>query len=657
MNRGDFLASGGAALLAAATPVSSVRARTFSLASRGIAAQWSIDGGRLRMVELRDRIAGRAISPPSELFTIGFAGGTSIKSSEFAVVSGPREARRAGEPAASRYASRIGETSIAVDLRHEGSGTRGTWRAIASDGAGYLRQELTLNAERAPLAVRTVQLVEFRDLPDALVIGSCDGSPIVSGNIFVALEHPFAAAEGVYDRAVQWLPRKVDVEPGVPLVASMVIGSSEPGRLRRSFLEYVERERAHPYRTFLHYNSWYDLGYFNRYTQDQCVSRIHTFGNELHVKRGVTLKSFLFDDGWDNPDTVWHFNAGFPDGFVPLKAAAARYGAAPGAWLSPWGGYGKPHEERVAAARSHGFETNADGMALSGPKYFERFHEVVMDFIERGGVNQFKVDGTGNDASVVPGSRFGSDFEAAIALIEDARQAEPAIYINLTTGTYPSPFWLRYADSIWRGGYDHNFEGTGTHRQKWITYRDSDTYAGIVTQGPLYPLNSLMLHGLIYAQHAEHLSDDPHGDFRSEVHSYFGNGTQLQEMYITPGLLSSKNWNDIAQAGRWSAANADTLRDTHWIGGNPARGDVYGWASWSPRKGILTLRNPSAFAQEIALDAQHAFELPPHAPHRYALSAPFDGGKPHGELRAGTERVFSLQPYEVLVLDAAPSFA
>jgi hypothetical protein len=70
---------------------------------------------------------------------------------------------------------------------------------------------------------------------------------------------------------------------------------AEPGQLRRDFLAYIERERAHPYRTFLHYNSWYDIGYENPYTQDEALARINTFGRELHDKRGVTLDSFMFD--------------------------------------------------------------------------------------------------------------------------------------------------------------------------------------------------------------------------------------------------------------------------------------------------------------------------------------------------------------------------
>jgi hypothetical protein len=35
--------------------------------------------------------------------------------------------------------------------------------------------------------------------------------------------------------------------------------------MRRAFLTYLERERAHPYRTFLHYNSWFDIGFGNPY--------------------------------------------------------------------------------------------------------------------------------------------------------------------------------------------------------------------------------------------------------------------------------------------------------------------------------------------------------------------------------------------------------
>lgn len=233
---------------------------------------------------------------------------------------------------------------------------------------------------------------------------------------------------------------------------------------------------------------------------------------------------------------------GFPNGFTHVTEAATRYGAAPGVWLSPWGGYGRPHDERVKYGKEQGFETNEQGFALSGPKYFARFQEIALDFVKRYGVNQFKIDGTGNVNSAISGSAFDIDFHAAISLIREWRETRPDIYVNLTIGTYPSPFWLQYADSIWRGGEDHSFLGVGSYRQKWITYRDANTYAGVVLQGPLYPLNSLMLHGMIYARsrYAKNLNTDPDNDFPDEVRDYFGTGTQLQEMYITPDVAQRR---------------------------------------------------------------------------------------------------------------------
>jgi hypothetical protein len=164
-----------------------------------------------------------------------------------------------------------------------------------------------------------------------------------------------------------------------------------------------------------------------------------------------------------------------------------------------------------------------------------------------------------------------------------------------------------------------------------------------------------MLHGIIYAQKADGLDYDTNNIFRSEVRAFFGNGTQLQEMYITPRLLNPENWDTLAEAAKWSRANSDTLVDTHWIGGSPIDREVYGWASWSPKKGILTLRNPSARAQEIKIDPAKAFELPDDAPQNYTIVNPFkDQTVEVTNLRAGEPTAFKLKPFEVLVVEAWP---
>jgi hypothetical protein len=157
LHRKRFLqAAGGAALAASfprfafASPQSSVTGTTFALSSDGIGAMWSVDGGTLRMVGLQDRLSGLSIALPKELFTLTFADGTAIASGAFAVTSTPEAVRTPGVATASRMAARLGESSISVDLVHAPSGAHVTWRAIASDGAQYLRQEITLSAHAAP---------------------------------------------------------------------------------------------------------------------------------------------------------------------------------------------------------------------------------------------------------------------------------------------------------------------------------------------------------------------------------------------------------------------------------------------------------------------------------------------------------------------------
>jgi len=625
------------------------------LSNNAIGAEWRFQANGLVANALTDRLTNRTIPLASNTFVVTLQDGTVLQSSEMRVIAQPRLQKLTPDPDASQLAARFGGWQIEVGLSDPGNQLRVIWRAILRDGSTYVRQEVQLSATGKDVLISNVRLVDLT-IPGARVYGAVKGSPIVSGNLFFGFEHPLSESRASGDRAIAQIWRELPLKSGQTVTYSSVVGVTAPGQLRRGFLAYLERERAHPYRTFLHYNSWYDIGYFSKYNEADTLGAIHAFGDKLVEKRGVKMDSFLFDDGWDDGRNLWHFHSGFPNGFTPLKEAASKFGAAPGIWLSPWGGYGDPRAERLKYGKAQGFEANEGGFALSAPKYYALFRETTLDFIQKFGVNQFKIDGTGNADTAFPGAAFDSDFQAAISLIHEWRIVKPDIYINLTTGTYPSPFWLQYADSIWRGGEDHSFLGVGSWRQRWITYRDADTYSGVVMRGPLFPLNSLMLHGLIYARYAEHLDSDPNSDFADEVHDYFGTGTQLQEMYITPSLLTEKDWDILAEAAKWSRTNADTLVDTHWVGGDPALLEVYGWASWSPRKGILVLRNPSDKPQDFVVDIQKAFELPPDTPKTYDARSPWqeDRQQPSITLSANAPYTFHLRPFQVLTLEATP---
>ena len=631
------------------------RAQTFTLANGAIAMQWSVDAGRLHVVSLKEP-NGLTLALPDDAFTLLLADGEPIRASEMHVVGTPRIDAAPVRNGASRLAERLPGRQIVVQLEDFAKRLRVAWRAELRDGSRYIRQEITVRPTSKDVNIREIVLV---DVPgaSATVNGTVKGSPLVIDRWYASVEHPLADSIVNGPRARSSLMRQLPLRMGTSLEVSSVIGITRAGQLRRDFLAYIERERAHPYRPFLHYNSWYDLGYFSKFNEPEALAVIAAFGEELNRKRGVELDSFLFDDGWDDPRTLWGFHNGFPRGFSAIRDAAARYGTAPGVWMSPWGGYGKPKQDRLTNGRAKGFETNAGGFALSGPVYYKRFLETCLTMVRRYSVNQFKFDGTGNADRAFPGSAFGSDFEAAIALIETLRAEKPDLYVNLTTGTYPSPFWLRWADSIWRGGEDHEFAGVGSKRQQWVTYRDADTYANVVRRGPLFPINSLMLHGLIFAKSAKDLQTDPQNDFPSEIHSYFGTGTQLQEMYVTPKLLTPAHWDTLAARAKWSRRNASTLVDSHWIGGDPALLQPYGWASWSGRGGIVTVRNPSDKVQAMAIDVAEAFELPPGSPRAWNARNPFAVGRgrmiPSRFIATQPQRV-DLQPFEVLTLELAP---
>jgi hypothetical protein len=655
-----ILSSSGAPFAAAQTPSYlyglrpgrsevSVHGDTITLKNNALTASWSVSGGVLRGMSLFGASLNRPVRLPQYAFTLIWADGKIMRSDSLRIVAPPRVEEIAPDSQAARLEEHFAGERVIVRLVDLESKLNVTWAAILRDGDNYLRQEVTITSA-ADAAIREVRLFDFY-LPSAHVSGSVRGSPVIAGNLFLGFEHPLSECVVNGEEVRCAIRRKLPIKA---VTYSSVIGISPARQMRRGFLNYVERERAHPYRTFLHYNSWYDIGYGNRYDQAAALDAIRAFGEELVNKRSGRMDSFLFDDGWDDPRSLWNFDSGFPDGFSPLKLAAEKYGAAPGIWLSPWGGYEEAKEQRLKYGHRQGFEMNAGGFALSGPKYFARFRGVTLEFLRKYGIDQLKIDGTGNVNTVFPGSAFDSDFDAAISLMEEWRLVKPDIFVNLTTGTYPSPFWLRYADSIWRGGEDHSFAGLGPWREKWITYRDAETYAGVVKKGPLFPVNSLMLHGIIYAKQAEHLADDPAHVFVHEVHDYFGTGTQLQEMYITHALLSEADWDTLAEAANWSRRNAEILADTHWIGGDPRKLQVYGWAAWSPQKGILTLRNPSDRPRSFSLDVGQAFELPANEPRIFTAHSPWkaDESTKSISLTVGKPYAFTLQPFDVLTLEA-----
>lgn len=627
----------------------SVTTEEVRLENNLIRVVWSCADRKLRPVRVEDLIAGKQVDQKDcELFRLVLADGRVLRASELKLTSSPMARVLGLEPGASILSERSSGCEIYARLASSDALFLVDWRAILRDGGNAVRQEFTFRTQSSAISIKETCLIE---LPGDGVqsVGTVPGSPLVIGNLFFAYEHPDARST-VGDKATCALPFNLSLAANQSVRQTAVAGVVPEGQLRRGFAYYVERERAHPYRPFLHYNAWYDICWGDRkITEAECLNAIEIFGRELIGKREVPLASFVWDDGWDDPKTLWRpIQQNFPNGFDKILAAARAHRSTLGFWLSPFGGYGKPKDDRIAMGKEQGFEIGPEGFSLAGPKYYARFLETCSGFIQRDGANFFKFDGL---------ARSVNETEAMLRLTRALRASKPDLFISITTGTWPSPFWLWYGDSTWRGGGDMGFHGAGSRREQWITYRDMETYRNVVKAAPLYPINSLMTQGFAHARYgtAAEVGSDPE-EIRRELESFFASGTCLQELYVTPEKMTARNWDDLAETAKWAHANADVLVDTHWVGGDPGKNEPYGWASWSRRKGILALRNPGTEPASITVDVGLAFELPEGEPKAYALKSPWraNAEKPVIRAQAGEPWTFQLAPFEVLVFDAMP---
>lgn len=667
-----------------------------------LAIRWDLTGG-LHLIEAKDKITGEVWEMDrSECLQFVILQSPSpdpmtLKGSEMELIGQPILRDAEVNYGTGRLADSFPGKELIVQLAARDRSFTVEWCATLRNDSNYVRQTSLLKAAADWVELSEVTLV---DVPakDAEVRGSVDGSPAVAEHWFIGLEHPMSKSEvvdaGGTKRVRCKYPFARPLAPGRTQTYSSVLGIAPQNQIRRSFLYYLERERAHPYRAFLHHNPGEDMGHlygelvkkpgelqkFYKQQSKWWQQVMEDFGRELVASRHVVIDCFAHDYLWDDTQRPWLFDTKvYPDGFKEPRRTAAKYGATLGIWYSPDAVTGT--SGRVPAGIEQKFEgymvgpkheAYTRGLSLAGPRYFARLRSSAVNMLRKNGVCYFKFDGIADgykyDCKPFGAGPFASDYEALLELYTELRSINPNVFINSSTGAWPSPFLLRWADSIWHQGadvgeYGPQFEGwsKGSPRQRWITYRDSATYHNGWLRGPLYPLNSYMLHGIEYnlcstgvgRRRVDGLEPK---DFIDEIHSFFGTGTDLQEMYINAGLMKPQTWDALAEAANWSRANSDVLADTHWVGGDPAKQAVYGWASWNARKGILTLRNPDDQPQTISVDLAEVFELPKGAQQKYRLTSPWrdQANEAVLELTAGTRHDFHLQPFEVRVLDAVP---
>lgn len=405
----------------------------------------------------------------------------------------------------------------------------------------------------------------------------------------------------------------------------VVEGLSPDHHLQEDFYAYLSDIQVAPDRPYVLYNSWYDLRSpaFLGITETRAVTPAHVM-NESNILKliqqfqqnmiepyGIHLDAFVLDDGWDEYASAWQLRKStFPHGLQPIINVLKPLHTSLGIWIGPTGGYSF-RMQRINWMKDHGYETVGHGpnhimMDITGPRYFHLLASRIADFAKQG-VGYFKWDGIQFSSSEPDDHPVGyfsqrTALNHIAALADTARKINPQMYINITSGTWMSPWWLTIANQIWMQGADYGFATTPSilSRDAAITYKDMVLYDDYRMHDVWFPMNHVMTHGIIKARLAAVGQDeDPLESFANDVMLYFGRGVSMYELYISPDMFNADEWRVLSEGLKWAKSRYPVLRHTYMIGGNPALGKAYGYVHFHGDSGIIVLRNPSMEPQNI----------------------------------------------------------
>ena len=138
------------------------------------------------------------------------------------------------------------------------------------------------------------------------VEGAINSSPIIADSFFILPDKPIINTYAYEATTNLNVEQKTPVQPETPLSYSVFFGTfPETNQLRRSVNQFIDTVRPRPYKPYLHYNSWMDIGFFTTYTEKDVIGRMDEWNKEFITGRGVKLDAFLLDDGWDDRSGRW----------------------------------------------------------------------------------------------------------------------------------------------------------------------------------------------------------------------------------------------------------------------------------------------------------------------------------------------------------------
>lgn len=436
--------------------------------------------------------------------------------------------------------------------------------------------------------------------------------------------------------------------------------------LKADFFKYI-KDISQPSRFRIQFNSWYDHMY--DITSDNIEKSFKAMEKGLS-KYGVRpLDSYVIDDGWVSyKEGFWEFiEDKFNDGFHKESKLTKKLYSNFGVWVGPRGGYSQAYEYAdVLKEMGYGKNTTSQDICTGDYKYIRDLTDRMIEFMKKYNVNYWKIDGFclrdcrsenhGHAIGGHEGMNFYTDhWEEWIEAFKRMREVNKKVFINITSYAFPSPWFLQWVDAVWmNNAADMGFLGEGDSVDQMLTYRDGRYYDFLFTRQWQFPLGYLYNHEPCYANKNTNLLTGETVRFTSEefkkyLYMCLCRGTGFVELYYSPEIMDDEKWRINADALKWAEEHFYILEKGKMIGGNPEKGEVYGYSAWHKDEGIIALRNPSNDYKTFTLILDKhigATEEITGVTRKYIY--------PHSSMeyklyRYGEEIEVELEPYEVVV--------
>ena len=459
--------------------------------------------------------------------------------------------------------------------------------------------------------------MELSDEEGGGVMPGC-GYPLIGNNIFTALEHQ-AGFNIIRERSKENVLYELRQHPvwengRLCTMSAVFVVSEDPEQAFRSYLEKIRLPGAD--RSLFSFCSFWSEPYTGNYEYviggDNYRSFVEAFSRlDLHPD------VYTLDAGWQDRRSIFQAKeaVGGDKGLVRLRKFLEKNGAALSLWVSHNGPMGIDPEYLasigIATGRGISSTYRGDGFGVLLDKKLEqvlteRFSALCGKEI---GAVHLKMDWD-NDCASAP--RFKEKYptrnhvrEASVnvqnRIAHAIRRVNPDV--RLRHGWWPSPWQLCYAEHLFladSGDCEYTSLPSLNQRDASFTARDIQYYHHFRRDGNMVPLNAIDNHDFPQAPRNPFAGND--GVWSNAAIWAVMRGTGYQPWKLQPEALTDTQCDILRRVMSFARRNEKLLFGSTgaMIGGNPRRGEIYGFYHRHGATEIWAYRNPLPIPQEFS---------------------------------------------------------